>query len=133
MGVIVTWIHFLCLIPAEDVGIEPEWLRSSLVLKWKPSLIGDHKVVTLILFQPPSYLHYTINQLYHAKGTWEDALLDPYHLVDAAFEAWYQNTNEQAWKVLGMARDEEIVSLLAIFTTDKSLIRYNRLLFNSQN
>ncbi|KAI0166766.1 hypothetical protein GGR52DRAFT_555448 [Hypoxylon sp. FL1284] len=108
-GTCLTWIHFLCPIPVEDVSSEPEWLRSSLVLKSRPSPTGDHPIITLILFQPPSHFFETINRLHHNEGAWEDVLIDPYYLVNAAFKNWYRVVDKQAWNVLEMARNEEIM------------------------
>ncbi|KAI1760194.1 hypothetical protein GGR53DRAFT_526368, partial [Hypoxylon sp. FL1150] len=59
----------------------------------------------------PPFFSESINRLYCAKGTWEDALVDPYHLVEVAFKTWYQMVDEQAWNVLKMARDEEMMTL----------------------
>ncbi|KAI1773001.1 hypothetical protein F4818DRAFT_424582 [Hypoxylon cercidicola] len=108
-GTCSTWVRFLCPFPTEVVSSEPEWLRSSLVLRSKPLATSNYNQVTLIFFQPPSFFLNIIKHLFWTKGDWEDALVDPYHLVNGAFKAWYQTVDQQAWKILELARNEEII------------------------
>jgi hypothetical protein len=64
--------------------------------------------VTLICFRPVAGTWLAINRLFKSDS-WEDVLKDPYLLINASFETWYEFINERAWKLLDLSRAAEKV------------------------
>lgn len=101
-------MHLLSTLPPNNSEYRTQWLRSGLVLKCSPPSTGNYSKVTLICFEPPSALWPAINRLYKSPD-WEDVLMDPFLLLCLVYEAWYQLVDENAWKVLDLARELEEV------------------------
>jgi len=106
---VASWIHFLGTLPSGEFDNKSQWVRSGLVLNWAPTSSGSRNRVTLICFEPPPAFWLVINRLYKSAD-WEDILSEPYLLVNMAFEAWYRLVDENAWKVLDLARESEKAS-----------------------
>lgn len=60
------------------------------------------------LFQPLAGIWLAINRLF-MSDSWEDVLKDPYLLINASFETWYELIDESAWKLLDLSREAEKV------------------------
>jgi len=113
--IIVVWIRFLALLPSLPFHGKPRWRRSGVVLKWLPTQSSNKKStselsrqVTLICFQPVEGIIVAINRLFKSSS-WEDALRDPYFLINASFETWHQLVDENAWKLVDLSRETERV------------------------
>jgi hypothetical protein len=89
-------------------------VKSGLVLKWSPTPSSNKSTpepsrqVTLICFQPVPGIWLAINRLFKSDS-WEDVLSDPYLLINASFETWYEFIDEHAWKLLDLSREAERV------------------------
>jgi hypothetical protein len=85
------------------------------VLKWVPTPSSNNKStsapsrqVTLICFQPVEGILVAINRLFKSSSC-EDALRDPYFLINASFETWHELVDENAWKLVDLSREAERV------------------------
>lgn len=109
----IVWIRFLALLPSLPFHGKPRWRRSAVVLKWVPTPSSNNKStsapsrqVTLICFQPVEGILVAINRLFKSSR-WEDALRDPYFLINASFETWHELVDENAWKLVDLSREAE--------------------------
>lgn len=57
---------------------------------------------------------------------WEDVLKDPYLLINASFEAWYELIDESAWKLLDLSREAERVGCSSSYLFCKEFLVSNR-------
>ncbi|KAF4637688.1 hypothetical protein G7Y89_g403 [Cudoniella acicularis] len=132
----IVWIRFLALLPSLPFDGKPRWVKSGLVLKWSPtppsnsnSTSEPSRQVTLICFQPVPGILLAINRLFKSSS-WEDALKDPYFLINASFEGWHERVDESAWKLVDLSREAERIifehsAQLEVNSSDLLAIDYN--------
>ena len=102
----VIWMRFLAEVPSRrSDGDQPDWLKSSCVLRWIPSAAprpqsdSDPQFkVTLIVFEPPVTLIPKISDLLRTPQ-WVNVTRDPYEIVSTIFAAWYEQMDKSAWEV----------------------------------
>ncbi|PVH70360.1 hypothetical protein DL98DRAFT_661200 [Cadophora sp. DSE1049] len=132
----IVWIHFLAILPELPFDQGSRWVKSGLVLKSSPTPTSSgqptpepSRQVTLICFQPLPGLWLAINRLFKSD-CWEDVLKDPYLLINASLEAWYELIDESAWKLLDLSRQAErrtfeYSAQLGINGSERIIIDYN--------